>query len=404
MMQHRSVGPIAALALVFLLGSQVVPAAPGGQIGVLYAGEPSLPPFYMMIPDPLFDISFVDAHVHASGPLDTSQVHRMIRLYMPRTVESLAYRFDVVVLFCATQDALGIRYTEMISRSVREAGVGLFMSGSQEGFGGFQSKPSWGGTAVGELLPVEVVPEGRNLVGRLVLDEPGHELISSIPWDMKDPLLASPGTWSHNLVTNKPGAHQLAHTVHLGAMEPLLVTWEVAEQTRVFALTSEIHRLSQGVVNPWRYHYDLASNLMIYLDYRPVPQDVEIVSRARSRILQISLRRTILFDLLEFSESFGADTGKILSKIEEVDGVISQAHQEYLELRYGEMLESCEPIEVMIRELEQQAVELKNQALIWVYAVEWLAVTGTALFCGFILWTIMVQRRLYKEVRVTKAK
>jgi uncharacterized membrane protein YgdD (TMEM256/DUF423 family) len=68
------------------------------------------------------------------------------------------------------------------------------------------------------------------------------------------------------------------------------------------------------------------------------------------------------------------------------------------------MLESCEPIEVMIRELEQQAVELKNQALIWVYAVEWLAVTGTALFCGFILWTIMVQRRLYKEVRVTKAK
>ena len=403
MMQQRSLGPILVLVLVFLLGSQVVPAVPDGQIGVLYAGEPSLSPFYLMIPDPLFDISFVDAHVHASGPLDTSQVHRMIRLYMPRTMESLVSRFDVVVLFCATQDAVGIRYTEMISRSVREAGVGLFMSGSQEGFGGFQGKPSWGGTSIAELLPVGVVPEGRTLYGGLVLDKPEHELLSSIPWDMKHPVLASPQTWSHNLVTKKPGADQLAHTVHLGAEEPLMVTWEVAEQTRVFALTSEIHLLSQGV-SPWKYHYDLAGNLMIYLAYRPVPQDIEIVNRARSKILQVSQRRSILIDVLEFSESFGADTGKILSKIEEVDRVISQANQQYLELRYEEMLERCEPIESMIQELEQQAVELKNQALLWVYAIEWLSVTGTALFCGFILWTIMVQRKLYKEVQVTKAR
>ncbi len=403
MMQHRSLGPIPVLALVLLLGSHVVPAVPDGRIGVLYLGEPFAPPFYMMIPDPLFDISFVDAHVHASGPLDTSQVHRMVRLYMPRTMGSLVNRFDVVVLFCATQDAVGIKYTEMISRSVREAGVGLFMSGSQEGFGGFQSKPSWGGTAIAELLPVGVVDGGRTLFGRLVLDRPEHELLSSIPWNMKHPVLASTLTWRHNTVTLKPGADQLAHTVHQGVEEPLMVTWEVAEQARIFALASEIHVLSQGVT-PWKHHYDLPSNLMIYLDDRPVPQDVEIVNRARLKVLQISLRRSILVDLLEFSELFGADTGKILSKIEEVDEVISQANQQYLQLRFEEMLETAEPIESMIQKLEREAVELKDQALIWVYAIEWLAVTGTALFCGFILWTIMVQRKLYKEVRVTRAR
>lgn len=409
MMQRGSPRPAVVLVLAFLLGSQpglIVSAAPDGDIGVLYLGEPLSPPFYLMLPDPLFDISFVDAHWHASGLMSTDQVHRMIRLYMPRTVESLVSRFDVVVLFCATQDAVGTRYIEMIAGSVRGAGVGLLMSGSQEGFGAYQAKTSWAGTPIAELLPVEVIPEGRTLYGRLVLDQPQHELLSSIPWDMKHPLLASPDTWDHNQVTNKPGASQLAHTAWQGEEEPLMVVWEVverAERARVFALTSPINLLSQEL-SPWRYHYDLASNLMIYLVRRPVPQDVEIVHQARSMILRVAQRRSILLDVLEFSESFGADTGRIMSEIEEVDRVISRANERYLELRYEEMLETSEPIESMIQKLEQKAVELKNRALVWVYAIEWLSVTATALFCAFILWTIMIQRKLYKQVQTTRPR
>ena len=412
MMQHRSVGPAPLLVLAFMLGSQavsvisVVSAAPDGRIGVLYLGEPLSPPFYLMINDPLFDISFVEAHVHASGPLGTDQVHRMIRLYMPRTVESLVSRFGVVVLFCATEDAVGTTYIEMIARSVREAGVGLLMSGSQEGFGAHQGKTSWAGTSIAELLPVDVIPEGRTLYGRLVLDQPGHELLSSIPWDMHHPLLASPDTWDHNQATNKPGASQLAHASWEGEEEPLMVVWEVqqqAERARVFALTSPINLLSQEL-NPWRYHYDLASNLMIYLVHRPVPQDVEIAHQARSKILQIAQRRSILLDVLEFSESFGADTGRIMPEIEEADAAISRAHGQYLELRYEEMLQTSEPIESMIQALERQAVVLKNRALAWVYAIEWLSVTATALFCGFMLWTIMIQRKLYRQVQTTRPR
>jgi hypothetical protein len=314
---------------------------------------------------------------------------------------TLVDRFDVVVLFCATQDALGIKYQEMIARSVREAGVGLFMSGSQEGYGGFQGKPSWGGTSIGDLLPVNVVVEARTLYGQMFIDEPGHEVITSIPWEMKNPVLANPNTWQTNIVTAKAGVDQLAHVHYRGADNPLMVTWEVADETRVFALTSEIHLLSVGI-SPWKYHYDFPANLMIYLDYRPVPQDSEIVNLARSRVLQVYHRRSLLVDILEFSEAFGADTSRILSEIEEVDEVIKQVNRHYLDLQFEEMLEKSEPIDVMIQELETQAVELKNQALFWVYVIEWLVVTGTALICGFVLWTIMVQRRLYREVQVTR--
>jgi hypothetical protein len=33
---------------------------------------------------------------------------------------------------------------------------------------------------------------------------------------------------------------------------------------------------------------------------------------------------------------------------------------------------------------------------------EWLVISGTSMITGFVLWTLMVRRRLYREVQVTK--
>jgi hypothetical protein len=44
---------------------------------------------------------------------------------------------------------------------------------------------------------------------------------------------------------------------------------------------------------------------------------------------------------------------------------------------------------------------LKDEALFWVYVTEWLVVAGTGMICGFLLWTIMVRRRLYREIQTT---
>jgi len=45
---------------------------------------------------------------------------------------------------------------------------------------------------------------------------------------------------------------------------------------------------------------------------------------------------------------------------------------------------------------------LKDRALLWVYIIGWLAVTATALVSSFLLWSIMVRRRLYREVQLTR--
>jgi len=53
--------------------------------------------------------------------------------------------------------------------------------------------------------------------------------------------------------------------------------------------------------------------------------------------------------------------------------------------------------------LSERLVELKERALLWIYAVEWIAVTATGLFCGSVVWSLMVRRRMYREVQVTRA-
>ena len=55
-------------------------------------------------------------------------------------------------------------------------------------------------------------------------------------------------------------------------------------------------------------------------------------------------------------------------------------------------------------ELQLKAMLLKDRALMWIYLVEWLTVLGTLLLCGFLLWGLMVKRRLYREAGATRFK
>jgi hypothetical protein len=220
-------------------------------------------------------------------------------------------------------------------------------------------------------------------------------------------------SWHHNLVTLKPGAELLAKAdrntlQYMGQEHPILVTWELQDGARVFACTGEIAQsaifLNYGGVSytPWEYYGDLHSNLMIYLAQRPVPQDVDLVHSVRSIAFQIRTRSSLLLNLLEFIEDFGASTQGIMKEIDDTNNMIASARQDYIELRFEEVLELYNEIVDVLGELEQDAIELKERALLWVYLIEWLAVSGVSLLSGFILWSLMVRRRLYKEIGTTR--
>jgi uncharacterized membrane protein len=395
--------------------SPVVPSVWGledGRIGVLYIGSILAPvsmPFWHMKSDMLFRTSFVPANLRSDwmtmGPMPAegeSGVHRMIRLYMPRTYRDLVDNYDIIVLSEANQRAVN-PHTEKLAKGVSDGGMGLLMCGGWASFGGSGDRPPWGQTAIGRLLPTEdVINSWSQLpIQRMEIDEPDHELMSSLPWD--DSVLTGPSRyiWNHNPVTLKPGARQLAHVLlGSGREDPLMVTWEVMGGARTFAFTSMTYQLLTYA--RWTYLYDLGSNLMIYLDRRPVPQDIGLVHAVRSKMLEVATRRSLLVSLLDFCESFGANTYEVIQGLGEVDLMVTEAGSRYLDLDFEATLESYNEAAGAVEEIENQAIELKERAFLWVYVIEWLTVSGTALFCGVVLWFLMVQRRFYREVEATR--
>ena len=57
-----------------------------------------------------------------------------------------------------------------------------------------------------------------------------------------------------------------------------------------------------------------------------------------------------------------------------------------------------------LQALIRSFVKIKDQALFWVYTIEWIAVSATLMVCGSALWTLMVRRRAYREVRTTRLR
>jgi hypothetical protein len=56
------------------------------------------------------------------------------------------------------------------------------------------------------------------------------------------------------------------------------------------------------------------------------------------------------------------------------------------------------------RGLSDDAVKLKSRALRWVYLTEWLVTTGTLLASGYVAYSLLVRRRLYREIGTTRLR
>jgi hypothetical protein len=52
--------------------------------------------------------------------------------------------------------------------------------------------------------------------------------------------------------------------------------------------------------------------------------------------------------------------------------------------------------------ITEEAVRLKNEAMAWIYVIEYLVVTSTTLLSGYIVWSLMIQRSRYRTVDTTK--
>jgi hypothetical protein len=296
-----------------------------------------------------------------------------------------------------------------IRDGVRENGIGLAMVAGLDSYGASSSRPaaSWEKSLIEEVLPVEVPPPEYhhnwiqpyvNPAGaRIRIEDFSNEFIASLPFETNPRYM-----WAFNgqIVLEKQGSDVLARWMLPGYNNPpCYSTWRQGKG-RTFAMLHDW--TSSNDFSRWEYYHDFAINLMLYIAQRPMPTDPVIVHEYRALIHQVSIGKSMILSLIFFVESFGGNAQQIDEEIVVLDQLSAEAGELYLDNDFTAALAGAEATLDKLKEIEELAIKVKNGALLWVYIVEWLSVTGVSLISGFAVWSLMIRRKLYREVKATR--
>ena len=401
---HERVTPLAAAALVLIsLSTSVSAEGPSRspRVRVLYTGDPIsmhyVTPYTFMRVEPLVEVTPVIASSivasYAFGLQGPDMIRRSIRLYMPRTYKSLVDSYDVIILSDSSVVVFTPKQIDWFARSVSEDGLGLVMAGGVESY----QLGAWDQTEVAEILPVDCLPDSTGPGFAQILDVE-DEFLNSIPREG----LKEIGFGGSNKARTREWAKELAVLkVSAGGENPMMVVGDVGKG-RTFAFTPDWTWGWGGSFSRWEYYGDFCNNLMLYVSRREVPQDIVLLHRARKALMNLDISRAMLISLIDFVEKFGARPTRLDEMMGEIDSMRKQAEERYLEQDFSSALNTVLQALSRTKDLEREAVKAKETALFWIYVSEWLVVSATLLISGFVIWSLMIRRRLYREVGSTR--
>jgi len=395
--------PPPALLVPFILFLVAVPHnawgsdQDGARIRVLYHGDAleadrtSL----LLMTDPMLEVTRVPSHAWRSD-YDQETIRRFLRLYMPRNYEDLC-AYGLIILSDASRSIFSPKEVGWFHQSVVSGGLALAMIGGYDSFGGSHGAPGWTGTTVEEILPVALTDQVvENCEVEMRIQDPQDPLMVAL-----EPM-AAPPFLGINVVEAKQGSRLLAIGVALKGEHPLMLCWTTGNG-RTFALTSDWNGGWGANFFTWRPYPTYSSLVTYYSRGVKLPDDIIVYDTVRCLFYEYPVRRSIATSLLEFVERFGARTSAAFDHIAGIDAMEKEAESLYLTQQYESALSKLQAAGEKFRILSERLVKLKGKALVWVYIVEWLAVSGTAMVCGATLWTLMVRKRLYRQVRVTRS-
>ena len=343
------------------------------------------------------------------GYIDAEDLNRRMRIYMPRTLEQLVTERDLVVMQDAPRGHHEVaevyfdpKWIFWFVEGVKGRGLDLAMWGGDAswGGGGEGDYPSWGETPLDEVLPLRS-GRGYNLYGlhRRVFRDPEHPL-ARIPWGESPPI-------EHvNMAEAKQGAITVAEASSGRKSYPWVAYWDIGTarvvgETEVFGSegTTHVHDIMR---RNWVWYQDFLIYMVYFSTGRSIPDDVYQAHRIRNEINLYASRASLMISLLEFVSAFGASTGELFDHLENMDAMERWAEDHFREGEYEAAAEVFDELEEHWRDLDSMAAGTKKRALFWVYMIEWSSVTSMGLLAGILVWVLMVRRRFYREVGITR--
>ena len=399
-------GTLPTLALlVFLLESSPVLATNETRISCFMIGvvNPSYNPFSVYFDeDPLFRYSVEPVPPYL--PLEDKQ--KLDRLYYPRTRSALIEGYDFMVFADPWIDHFTRRQIHDLDYAFREAGMCAFSSF------GHSFQLVWEATILYELWPVSDYQFLHNNLYRIAFRRerepifmPFVELgIERIKGNTYHEMVARHGStlWAEMqpngfpwLVSWRPGGSDAGIIwVVPGAFDP--AWWGVGRW-----MDSKATRPGTDI-NP--YAIDFATNLILYSLDRELIADILSRREARRLIYSFRTQKILVLSMMEWADSFGANTLALSRRLTELEMGAEDATDLYLEQDYPAATAIIQQMSYEINVLTADTIDLKDEALFWVYLSEWLVVTSVMIIAGFIVWTLMVRRSMYRTVRATRLR
>lgn len=405
-MQKNRILPLMIMCLVLLPSAlcREPRRDPGSKrIRILYYGDAlGTSPYPTFVIDPL---TTVVALTGMSGTPD--QIDKRMRILMPRTYQDLLNRYDLLILSDAQVKNFRSEFIFWFRDSVIEDGLGLLMIGGYGSFGGCPFLESdWGETVLQEALCVRCITHGWDMgdqspsaAGVLEVVDPEDEFMSSLPFDSMGRYGVFHGA---NIVETKQASRLLANYRKSGGKTyPLIVYGDIGEGSSV-AFCSDWTPYGGIDFIRWPYYPDFALNLVSYATGNSVPQDIEMAHRSRELMQDYSGLLQTLHSVMDFVERFGTNIAAAEQLLIEIDTEYEEGKAAYMDADLEAAISHLEAATDDLLVASDRIWKLKDEALLWVYITEWLVVAGTGMICGFVLWSIMIRRKLYREVEVTR--
>ena len=401
-MKIFEIGPVVICVAILILLPACLGQETVDRLEMLYIGDyiASNPGVVAIESDPLIIPSYVPA---TTGWFQTDQIARAMRLYLPRTYQVLIEEYDLSVLSDADPWSLPDRWDLYLMESVSKDGLSMLMTGGHRGLGGSgAAREHWDGTRVESVLPVNII--AGSIVGQIgigatlkpmvsISDDP---LMRSLPWQ------ACPFFTEINEVTEKQGAIT-PFVLDREERNPVISYWDYAEG-RALIFASDWHGYGTRAMQHWQFFDDAVINMVYHVSAVQLPPDPIIANQIRTSFKNFRIREGALHAVLEIVEQFGANTMPVRQDLGEVNDIRRAGESLYLSQQYVEALAEMDTALEELSSLEKRAVELQKRALIWIYAIEWLAITGTCMITGFVVYELMIKQRLFREVGATRRK
>jgi hypothetical protein len=359
-------------------------------IGSVAPGQ--CPLIHYFTEDPLF--TYV-ADWQPSG-LTVEERRKMDRLYYPRSKEIFSEKYDFVFFYDPRIDHFTTRQFADLDHVCRKAGMPSFWALSH-------GSETWYVASVFEILPISTIPlEGYyHRPWRVVFREERDPVFTPFISLGMEEVVGD----AYAYMEPRLGAVVWAD-VHPG-LSAWLASWKVEPTAGMsWAISDEFDIYWWGIAPETRgdnpYGIDLITNLVLYSMERPLIHDILTRREARDRISSFNSQKLLVISMLEWADLFGANTLELSEDLSSLDEEVTTALDHYLDQDYDSAIGAMDRVSLRVGEIGERAVTLKDQALLWVFTLEWLAVTSTALLTGVVLWTLMVRRRAFKPAGTTR--